>query len=313
MEVNNNNFTLENINYADFNDIEINVINNFENLLNDERINDKSLKGISTKWENEMHSTLCNLNILFGEKNQKLLTNLLYKIFTKVSEYRMIYATCLEIITNLVLEKNYPINKAIDFLFYRQINAVSDIHEHIEILAKYANECNSVVELGMRSGISTCAFMKGLFKNNEQTKNLISVDLNCCENINYIGDLATKTKIKFKFIMSNDLHIDLPSSDLTFIDTWHVYAQLKRELEKYAPKTNKYIILHDTTTDEFDGESIRMGWDTKKQSQESGFSEQEIRKGLWPAVEEFLERNNNWILEKRYTNNNGLTILKRKN
>ena len=27
---------------------------------------------------------------------------------------------------------------------------------------------------------------------------------------------------------------------MTFIDTWHVYAQLKRELKKFSRFTNKY-------------------------------------------------------------------------
>ena len=34
-------------------------------------------------------------------------------------------------------------------------------------------------------------------------------------------------------------------------------------------------------------------------------------KGLWPAVEEFLESNPHWTLHERFKNNNGLTILKR--
>jgi len=48
-------------------------------------------------------------------------------------------------------------------------------------------------------------------------------------------------------------HIDT----LVFIDTWHVYGQLKRELAKYAPLTKKYILMHDTTVDEWVGESVR--------------------------------------------------------
>jgi hypothetical protein len=34
-------------------------------------------------------------------------------------------------------------------------------------------------------------------------------------------------------------------------------------------------------------------------------------KGLWPAVEEFLAAHPEWKIEKRFTNNNGLTILAR--
>jgi hypothetical protein len=34
-------------------------------------------------------------------------------------------------------------------------------------------------------------------------------------------------------------------------------------------------------------------------------------RGLWPAVEEFLQENKNWSLKERFTHNNGLTILER--
>ena len=75
---------------------------------------------------------------------------------------------------------------------------------------------------------------------------------------------------------------------------------------------NKFIILHDTTVDGEVGESIRNNWDIQQQAKETGYTVEEIQKGLWPAVEDFLKSNNEWVLEKRYTNCNGLTILKRK-
>jgi hypothetical protein len=74
---------------------------------------------------------------------------------------------------------------------------------------------------------------------------------------------------------------------------------------------NKFIILHDTTVDEWIGETVRVGWDAVKQSRESGIPVHEIRKGLWPAVEEFLKQHPEWKIELRLTNNNGLTILRR--
>ena len=86
----------------------------------------------------------------------------------------------------------------------------------------------------------------------------------------------------------NDLELDITDNvDLTFIDTWHVYGQLKRELNKFSKITNKYIIMHDTTVDEIYGETIRMGWNAEEQSIESGIPVEEINKGLWPAIEDF--------------------------
>ena len=100
--------------------------------------------------------------------------------------------------------------------------------------------------------------------------------------------------------------------DITFIDTWHVYGQLKRELEKFSKITNKYIIMHDTTVDEIYGETIRCGWNAFEQSKISGFKVEEINKGLWPAVVEFLQNNPEWYVKQRFTHNNGLTILARR-
>ncbi len=51
-----------------------------------------------------------------------------------------------------------------------------------------------------------------------------------------------KKSITLEFIEGNDLHVDLGEGvDLLFIDTWHVYPQLKRELEIHSPKVRKCI------------------------------------------------------------------------
>jgi cephalosporin hydroxylase len=94
-------------------------------------------------------------------------------------------------------------------------------------------------------------------------------------------------------------------------DTWHVYGQLKRELEKFSPITQKYIIMHDTTVDGIYGETIRCRWNAVAQSKQSGIPIEEINCGLWKAVEEFLENNPEWKLRERFMNNNGLTVLER--
>jgi hypothetical protein len=67
--------------------------------------------------------------------------------------------------------------------------------------------------------------------------------------------------------------------------------------------------MHDTTVDEIYGETIRVGWNATEQSKASGIPIDEINKGLWPAIVEFLQNNNEWQLKERFTNNNGLTIL----
>ena len=94
--------------------------------------------------------------------------------------------------------------------------------------------------------------------------------------------------IFFQWINDLDLNTDNLETDLTFIDTWHVYAQLKRELEKFSKITKKYIIMHDTVVDGVHGETIRLGWDAVQQSRQTGFPVEEINRGLVPAVKDFL-------------------------
>ena len=71
--------------------------------------------------------------------------------------------------------------------------------------------------------------------------------------------------------------------------------------------------MHDTTVDEWLGETIRCGWNAEQQSRETGIPVNEINKGLWPAIEEFLDSNKNWKIKERFRNNNGLTILEKIN
>jgi len=187
----------------------------------------------------------------------------------------------------------------------------SDINEHLETLSTYASTVDTIFETGVRGVVSSWAFLHGLSKNNLNKKSLFLNDIESCD-INEISKVADNLNIELQYQWENNLELKVNHNyDLVFIDTWHVYAQLKRELEKFAPISNKYIILHDTTLDGELGETIRNGWDSKKQSEATGYSIEEIEKGLWPAVEEFLENNINWVLEKRYTNCNGLTILRK--
>lgn len=188
----------------------------------------------------------------------------------------------------------------------------SDINEHVETLRKYASKCNSVAEFGVRGGVSTCGILYGLSQSKSPQKSYIGVDINDCEIVGHMSRLAAESDIKYNFIKANSATVDIQPVDMLFIDSWHVYGHLKRELNKNHTKVAKYIIMHDTTVDEFYGESLRCGWDTKQQSLNSGYPEDEIRKGLYPAITEFLQQHPEWELEQKYTNCNGLTILRKK-
>ncbi len=195
-------------------------------------------------------------------------------------------------------------------LKYNEMRATpSDINEHLETLYNYAKKCNSIVECGVREIVSSYAFASGLLKN--PNNSLTMVDLYESRKMRPFLEMCKREDINASFVEGSDTECVPIETDLLFIDTWHVYGHLKRELGHWHSSVRKYIILHDTTVDAIYGESIRGGSDTYRQSIESGYPEHEIRKGLWPAVTEFLAVHPEWKIEKRYTHNNGLTILVR--
>ena len=191
----------------------------------------------------------------------------------------------------------------------------SDINEHLPTIYNYAKKSESIFETGVRGVVSSWALIYGLLSNkNTSNPKIFMNDISECDLV----ELLEKTKelsIKISYKWSNNLTLDFGKEkfDLTFIDTWHCYGQLKRELNKFSKITNKYIIMHDTTIDEYFGESLRMGCDVFEQSKTTGIPIEEIKKGVWPAIEEFLLENKEWSLKERYLNNNGLTILEKNN
>lgn len=193
--------------------------------------------------------------------------------------------------------------------FQQKCIAPSDINEHLPILCEYTKKCDSVVECGVRDIVSSYAFGAGLLGNPRNKYTL--VDPYKSNQINGFLDLCKKEGINASFVEQSDIKCPLVETDLLFIDTWHVYGHLKRELAYWHSSVKKYIIMHDTTVDEWHGETIRNRWNAQQQSIQHGIPVNEITKGLWPAIAEFLKEHPEWKLEKRYTNNNGLTILER--
>jgi hypothetical protein len=192
-------------------------------------------------------------------------------------------------------------------------NNVSDINEHLPTLRKYASHCDSVLELGVRSCISTWALAYGLLENNLEKKNLMVNDIDVC-NVGDISLCCNEVGIKFESEWISDLELDVSERnfDMVFIDTWHVYPQLKNELNLFSKVTNKYIVMHDTDVDGIHGESVRNGNNIRQESIDSGYSEIDISIGLEKAICEFLIENSDWMLKEKFVNNNGLTILCKK-
>lgn len=195
------------------------------------------------------------------------------------------------------------------------IRRTVDINEHLPTLRTYAADCDSILELGVRECVSSWAFLIGMLEGPGPNRRLFMNDIEECDVADLVNTVA-KLNLPFRisYEWSNDLTLQFPEGtrfDMVFIDTWHVYGQLKRELEKFHTIANKYIVMHDTEVDGVFGESVRRHHDIHKETRDTGIPLDEITRGLKPAVNEFLASHPEWTMYSHYRNNNGLTILKR--
>lgn len=218
-----------------------------------------------------------------------------------VNNDRMVYEQLIE-------KLNHALPLAAELYFMNLVNQPDrgsvDIVEHLPTLRNLANECKHVTEFGTRWGISTSALICG------QPDTVVSYDINRGFFEPYKSEaeaLAQTAGVNFQFVEGDVLGVDIEETDLLFIDTYHTYNQLTKELNKHSSKVKKYIVLHDTVT---------YGTEDEKPYDNGVVSDQltglqSATQGLWMALEDFLEANTDWMVKEHYENNNGLTVLER--
>lgn len=161
----------------------------------------------------------------------------------------------------------------------------SDINEHLQTLHDLASECNHVTEFWVRTAVSTTAMIAWL----KPDAKMISYDLYRSQEV---FELVKQAK-NFEFRVADTRVLEIEETDFLFIDTRHVADCLEKELELSAPKVRKYIAFHDTTTFWTKGEA-------------------EGHEGLKVAMDAYLKDHKEREVFKVFTNNNGLTVWKRK-
>ena len=162
----------------------------------------------------------------------------------------------------------------------------SDINENVHLLNDLAQHCETITEMGVRTGVSTRAFLYSPAR-------LISYDTQLDSAVTRLFEVARRAGRDVTYQQADVLKIQIEPTDLLFIDTLHTYGQLRQELRRHGNQARKYIAFHDTYTFGLTGE---VGPD---------------RRGLLSAVIEFVMANPHWRFHTYRTNNNGLTILER--
>ena len=186
-----------------------------------------------------------------------------------------------------------------------------------DTLYEYASRCDHVTEFGVRWVESTFSFIIA------RPLKLISIDIehpnsypqfNGRENLELAYECAKECGVDFTFKLGSTLGVDIEPTDLLFIDTEHSYLQLKHELKLHSNKVKKYILMHDTKAHAFvdSGSHLRRSG-IKSRCGNLGLRPIPERQGLELCIEEFLQKNKEWMLDKHIiTGQPGMTILRRR-
>lgn len=173
-------------------------------------------------------------------------------------------------------------------LFERYRDTPSDISGHLQYMHDLCVELEAtqVVELGVRTGVSTAAFLAAVETNGGR---VWSADINPPRVDPEIADHPCWT-----FVWGDDLELvdEAPDADVVLIDTSHAYRQTLAELDAYAPKAKKVILLHDTQLEQPEGLTDQPPFPVRK------------------ACLEWLDRNPGWEWSE-FTHCYGLGVMRR--
>ena len=181
-------------------------------------------------------------------------------------------------------------------MYDQKCNTPSDINELLPTIKKYADKCDSVCELGVRTVVASWAFLAS------KAKVVYGYDLETQPSVADAKKICEQAGREWNYVEADVLKVDLPQVDLIMVDTFHTASQCASELSLHASKANKYLLFHDSTT----------FWERGEDSYEAvAHNAMNCGRGLKYAIEPFLESHPEWKIVERLENNNGLLVLER--
>ena len=122
----------------------------------------------------------------------------------------------------------------------RKQKAASSVSEHMPILRGLADECQHVTEFGVMHVNSTWAFLAS------RCPVVVSYDWIREPNVGLALEVCRRENRHWLFIKADVREIVIDETDLLFIDTEHLSAQLEIELQLHKKNVRRFIVLHDT-------------------------------------------------------------------
>lgn len=190
-------------------------------------------------------------------------------------------------------------NEQLEALYARHCAAGTAISPHLPRLRALAEKCESVVEFGVKRGVSSSALLLGC-------ERVTSFDIAPTAEARALKAMVGD---RWDYRLEDSRSADAPNCSLLFVDSLHTYEQVKAEL-RHAPKVERYIVFHDVSTF---GEVGAMG-ETGRQSwtyAPGKGSVPDAHRGIRPAIDELLIGDPSWRIVARYTDSHGLLVLAR--
>ena len=181
---------------------------------------------------------------------------------------------------------------------YENVN----IREHLDDLTEEASKYDTIVELGRQNMCSTLALLLG------KPKKFITVDVDePSQRWFYRKDIAENyceaLGIEYEYRIADTLKMEPIKCEMMFIDTFHSYEQLYRELNIYNNDVSNTIVMHDTVSfGQIDEPSSAI----KTELLDKRFIN---KAGLANALDDFLKENSHWTKSRIETKNNGMSYI----
>jgi len=133
-----------------------------------------------------------------------------------------------------------------------------DITNRLDWLVTTFSGLESITEFGAYQGCSTAAWLKC------RPKKLTTIDITRNLDEDEYSEIAKGLRIDFRYIIANDLDIEIEETDLLFIDTMHTADHTYLELTKHAHKAKKYLAFHDVHPTRFGTQEGIDRWHAKQ-------------------------------------------------
>lgn len=180
-----------------------------------------------------------------------------------------------------------PAFNSLDAVFDKIKATPRDLNEHMDKIKELAGNVKTVTEISNRRE-STLAILAG------RPRKFVSYNTEVDGFVEAAKRQIDPTQTSyFPHRISDSRMIGvIEDTDMLFIDSEHTYDRLKEELDKYAPKVSRYIVMHDTQIFGLTGQGSEPG-----------------HNGMLGAVIGFVRANPRWSVTYHSTEQYGLTVL----